>query len=220
MLAIDHLVYAAVDAASASLKYSATTGLTVYSGGKHEEWGTYNYLSFLGNHCYIEWLSIFDQEKAGKSDNPLIRYAADQLGKEEEGLIQIAFRTEKMDEFIDFYHQENIPFEGPFKGSRQRPDGSILAWQMLFPLQPDGVLPLPFLIQWENSSPYPKDDKLINRQNLSTVQWGTDDPEAATEVWTKVYKLPIPESENPFSRRLANSEVTLVHGNEISYFFE
>lgn len=216
MLALDHLVYAALDADSAQLKFSAYSKFVTIPGGKHENWGTYNYLSFFANDAYFEWLSLFDERKAKSSANPLIQHTAQQLEKAEEGVIQLAFRTTKLDEYMDYYQKENIPFKGPFEGKRRKPDGTILSWRMLFPINPE-ISTLPFLIEWGNVLPFPTDKQLINKQHIQQVQWGTEDPEAVKEVWIKLYQLPVPKSERPFSWKLTNSEVALVQGNEINY---
>lgn len=63
MLAFDHLVIFSqnpeLDQEHASIQH----GLITTKGGHHEQWGTYNYLSFMENRCYIEWIGIEDEKK-------------------------------------------------------------------------------------------------------------------------------------------------------------
>lgn len=217
MLALDHLVYATVDADAARLMFSERYGLATYKGGRHENWGTYNYLSHFQNQCYMEWLSLFDGSKAAESSNPLIQHTADWLKNGKEGIIQLAFRTSEMDQFIEYYRKNALSFQGPFEGSRKRPDGSVLAWRMLFPESSSGNT-LPFLIEWDGEPPTPEDPSLVNKVEIESVMWGTEELEQTKQMWMKMFQLPaLPESA-PVSWKLTNAEVSLVSGSAVDYY--
>lgn len=220
MLALDHIVIAALDADTTRKQFTLDTGYHTYQGGKHENWGTYNYLSSFENQCYIEWLSVFDDSKAGQSENPLISHVASQLNNKQEGIAQIAFRTTKIDTWLYYYREMGIPFQGPFKGSRRKPDGPLIAWQMVFPLAPSGKS-MPFLIEWHDRvPPQPADRSLINQRNIQKIEWGVENPESLKKLWSKLYQLPLPSEQTPFTWQLSNAEFSLTHGSKIAYTLE
>lgn len=220
MLALDHIVIATLDAETARKQFTLDTGYHTYQGGKHENWGTYNYLSFFENQCYIEWLSVFDDLKARQSKNPLISHVASQLNDKQEGIAQVAFRTDKMDAWLYYYKEAGILFQGPFKGSRRKPDGSLLAWQMVFPISPSGES-MPFLIEWHNRiPPQPADRSFINQKIIKKIEWGVENPESLKQLWAKLYRLPLPSGPTPFTWRLSNVEFSLTHGSQIAYTLE
>lgn len=191
MLAMDHLVLAAINPQQAAREFSKKHALEVVEGGKHELWGTYNYLAYFSNNSYIEWLGIFDEEIAKRSTNPLIAQLVDRLSNHEEGFFQFALRTENMDEYIEHFKKQDLTFTGPISGSRQKPNGSLLEWSMLFPDQ------LPFLIEWGDTRNLPDDPRFINEQQLGFVQINNK------------YKQPFRETFLPLSEessiKLANS---------------
>lgn len=219
MLALDHLVIAADDADEARLKFSAISGFKAYQGGRHENWGTYNYLSHFSNHCYIEWLSVFNESKAVNAANPLIKHAAAQLAENQQGPIQAAIRTTDMDQLLQHYQKNNLPFQGPFEGNRKKPDGTVLAWRMLFPSDSAGSL-LPFLIEWKGNPPAPDDPDLINNESIRHIEWGVEDPAAARQLWMDMYQLDLPAQDNPYSFKLGNADISLVYGKNIHYHIE
>ncbi|UFT99804.1 VOC family protein [Radiobacillus kanasensis] len=210
MLAFDHIVYAAADAENAQKEYSVKRGLLTTKGGSHEEWGTYNYLCYLYNDSYIEWLSISDEEKVSKSDNPLIQQLYQALNQGKSGGIQFALRTTELDSFIDHFQAKGIAYEGPFEGSRKRPDGSILTWRMLFPNSDSTSETLPFLIEWGDEMNKPQNPSFINREKFTTIHLGTTDLTKTVEKLTEIYQIkPTKEFEFP----LENGTLIVREGN-------
>lgn len=170
MLAIDHLVIAASDPGQAAKDFEEKYDLKPIKGGKHENWGTYNFLAFLANDCYIEWIGVFDEERAQQSKNPLIQRLVRVLQHRDEELFQIAFRTEKMDQIVEQFSDNQIPYQGPIKGSRKNPNESTLAWRMLFPHHAVEDHDLyPFLIEWGKMKNLPNDPQYMNKQRLQSV---------------------------------------------------
>ncbi|MBP2079835.1 VOC family protein [Oceanobacillus polygoni] len=167
MLALDHLIIAASDPKKTAQQFATKYSVKVIQGGKHHHWGTYNYLAYFKNDCYIEWLGIFDEVLARKSGNPLIHQLVAALANHVEAPIQYALRTNQMDAYIAHFNAEDISYTGPIPGSRKRPDGSTLNWRMLFPASESTVLP--FLIEWGAEKNVPKDSDSINEQKLDTV---------------------------------------------------
>src|SRR5690625_2503809 len=113
MLALDHIVFAGKVIEKASTAYSEKYALKTIRGGEHTNWGTYNYLAHFSNNCYIEWLGIYDEEKAYESDNPLIKHLIYMLEKNMVGQFQFALRTNKLDEYVSQFQKNDIPFVGP-----------------------------------------------------------------------------------------------------------
>src|SRR5690625_4867108 len=132
MLAIDHIVIVAKDPAKAAEAFGKKHGLKTLEGGRHTNWGTYNHLAYFSNDCYIEWLGIFDQSLAAQSDNPLVQLLVKAIDGHFEGPIQFALRTNEMDMYLERFLETDIAYTGPIPGSRQKPDGAMLEWRMLF----------------------------------------------------------------------------------------
>ncbi|WP_174615723.1 VOC family protein [Virgibacillus ihumii] len=166
MLALDHIILASKDPKQAAEAFANKHNVTVLEGGKHEDWGTYNYLAYFSNDCYLEWLGIFDEDLAGKSENPLIDQLVRTLHSDVEGAIQYALRTNAMDDYLGHFHQHDVSFTGPIAASRNRPDGSLLEWRMLFPQAE--IIRHPFLIEWNSEKNVPNDTALINKQQIDT----------------------------------------------------
>ncbi|MFC4559920.1 VOC family protein [Virgibacillus kekensis] len=168
MLAIDHIVIVAHNPEQAAQKFEDEHSVKVIQGGKHDYWGTYNYLAYFDNNSYIEWIGLFDRKIAAKSDNPLIQEVVEALDHNQEGIVQYALRTENMDGLVEHFSKAGISFTGPIPGSRNRPDGSTLEWRMLFP-QSTKEEELPFLIEWGPVKNTPSDRSLINSQQITSL---------------------------------------------------
>ncbi|MFD2627217.1 VOC family protein [Oceanobacillus kapialis] len=166
MLAIDHIVITAHDPKKAATEFGKRYDIEVVKGGEHENWGTYNYLAYFANNCYLEWIGLFDKHLASRSDNPLIQQVVVALENNEEKLIQYALRTANMDQFEHKFKQKGVSYRGPISAERTRPDGSTLSWRMLFP---EPASSLPFLIEW-NRENKPADLSLINQKELSFLE--------------------------------------------------
>ncbi|QKY71193.1 VOC family protein [Lentibacillus sp. CBA3610] len=199
MLSIDHIVIAAKNPEKAANDFGQEHGVAVTKGGQHASWGTNNYLAFFRNDCYIEWIGIFDETTAARSSNPLIHLLFRELAEGHEGPIQIALRTNHMDDNIKNLQELNIPFTGPVPGSRKRPDSSLLEWRMLFPEIKGEVLP--FLIEWGEGKNTPQDSKLINDKAIDSVSMVVTDP----EKFASIYQLNMASQK----ARLENAELKL-----------
>ncbi|OZU89165.1 hypothetical protein CIL03_09160 [Virgibacillus indicus] len=207
MLAIDHIIIAAKDPAQAAHKFGQKHNLTTIEGGKHSNWGTYNYLSYFSNDCYIEWLGIFDENLARKSDNPLVQQLVSALSNNIEGMIQFALRTNNMDEYVKHFDKISLDFTGPVPGYRQKPDGSDLHWRMLFPERK-----LPFLIEWGNGKNVPQDESLINEKQLKSITY----EKAGKEYFNKAFQL----DSAGVSILLENGKIKFSADQELDFIFE
>ncbi|WP_051359516.1 VOC family protein [Paucisalibacillus globulus] len=171
MLSLDHIVIAGKNAEEDSISYNKRYAVKAIKGGEHESWGTYNYLAYFSNQSYIEWLGVNDYEKAKKSDNPLIQHLIYTLDQNKTGPFQFALRTNQLDDYIRHFEENQIPYAGPYPGERQRPDGTMLSWRMLFPKYDIEEGTLPFLIEWDNPTGGPYVQSLANPQAITKINY-------------------------------------------------
>ena len=171
MLAIDHLVIVSKNPEKDAQQFVEQHHAIAIEGGKHEKWGTYNFLAHFQNDSYIEWLGIFDEELARKSNLPLVRNAVDSLDQGRTGLLTFALRTSNLDAQLTYFKENQIPYSGPYPGMRKKIDGSTLSWKMLFPENAEN---LPFLIEWGATENKPDDAAKINPRNLNEITIPTD----------------------------------------------
>lgn len=188
-LSFDHLVHI-VNRPEDAIEDFATIGLKANLGGRHENWGTYNALSYFGL-SYIEFLGIFDREKAIKiQDNDLVIQAS-RLLPEKEGFARIALRTNDMNEMVHLLQSKGIDTEGPIKGERKREDGKMLHWEMLFINEKIDGIPFPFIIQWhEPDESRKKDINVINNdRELHELVIAVENYETEAEQWSGLLQL-------------------------------
>lgn len=167
MLELDHIVIASEKPEVDAKNFGEMFDLEIVAGGKHTNWGTYNYLAFFENNSYIEWIGVFDEALAKKSDNPLIRQLMKTVDQGIFAPFTFALRTNQMDTFINDFDGAEIAYKGPFPGNRKRVDGSSLSWRMLFPTEKEDM---PFLIEWGEQINQPEDLSKINERSITTVQ--------------------------------------------------
>jgi hypothetical protein len=148
----DHLVWFSKQPEEALLPLKIR-GIHAINGGRHENWGTYNSLTYFGL-SYIEFLGIENLLIAEKQEeNRLVTQIVEQLAKENrEGPAKIAIRTDCIDKLAEKLKEEGFTVYGPLPGERVRADGQVIRWSLLFPENTAAnTLSLPFFIQWEKA---------------------------------------------------------------------
>lgn len=187
MLYLDHIIWTGDDIETVSEKYGSEFAVKSVKGGEHEAWGTYNYLTFFSNSCYIEWLGVRDRYKASQLDHPLIQHLLHTLERKEQGPFQFALRTDKIEAYVEHFTRNSIPFHGPFEGYRKKPNGQLLSWRMLFPAYDfTNQEVLPFLIEWDQPENERIEASLINHQTINAIHYsGT-----TKERFKEIYQLP------------------------------
>lgn len=185
MLELDHIVFAGKDIVEASATYGDKFKVIAIKGDEHDEWGTYNYLAYMLNDCYVEWLGVRDFEQVEQSDIPLIQHLAYFLQRDVQGPFQFALRTEQMDAYIEHFTKSDIPFTGPFSAERIKPDGTKLTWRMLFPTYDYTREMLPFLIEWDQPLEKRVDQTLVNTKTITQVDYGG----TSEERFKKIYDI-------------------------------
>ena len=142
----DHLVIAVRDLDVASERFR-TLGFEVRPGGEHPGQGTHNAIIRF-ELDYIELLAIRDEAEAragGLSGVALVEYLRGRAW----GMAGYALATDDIEGEAARLKASGISAIGPFAMSRQRPDGSTLAWRLLIPDGTPWRRSWPFLIQWE-----------------------------------------------------------------------
>lgn len=210
MLALDHIIIPSHNPQQAAEEFAAQHSIHITKGGRHADWGTFNYLAYFQNNVYIEWIGIEQMDLAEKSNNPLIQQIVRALENSIERPIQYALRTRQMDQYIEHLGAMNLPYSGPVTGSRKRPDGSLLEWRMLFPLSPTKH-PFPFLIEWGNQPNIPTDPYLINTQTISSI---TDQRPNITSFQTAFH---LPAHRGTELAKLENSHLYVADGDHLSF---
>ncbi len=143
----DHAVIAVRDLDEAMRAYSRL-GFAVSRGGRHPGRGTENAIIRFGLD-YLELLALADEREAraaGLDDAAL-------QGFQRGGLVDYALASDDLAADILRLRTAGLNVQGPFDGSRRRPDGTLLAWKTATIAQAvPGFAhirdPWPFLIQW------------------------------------------------------------------------
>lgn len=139
MFALDHIVILVRDLAKAIEDYTAL-GFTVIPGGEHQGGASHNALIAFADDSYLELLAFQRPPLPTEQPSPLERRFR-QREAVSEGLIDFALLPEDIQRAIATAAGRGLALEGPFPGSRVRPDGQRVAWQLGIPPAPA----LPFL---------------------------------------------------------------------------
>ncbi|MBJ3777275.1 VOC family protein [Acuticoccus mangrovi] len=128
---LDHVVILVPDLADAMARYEAL-GFVVTPGGRHDI-GSHNALIGFGETGYIELIAF---ERA----NPQHRwYQALAHGG---GLIDVCLASDDIDQDAAALTGAGVPMAPVVAMSREKPDGTCLAWRLSFPEGADaGVMP-------------------------------------------------------------------------------
>ncbi|OEH56235.1 hypothetical protein AQ616_01575 [Oceanobacillus sp. E9] len=152
----DHFVHVVNDPQIA-MERCKELGIHAVQGGRHENLGTYNALSYFGL-SYIEFIDVFSEQlanEAAKVNHGLIKSVLDE---KEEGAVRVALRSKDLQADTKRFASLGFEVNGPTDFSRTRPDGSIIKWKLLF-VGRDGISPeLPFFIEWDESDEWRKQD--------------------------------------------------------------
>lgn len=152
----DHFVHVVNDPQKA-IERCKELGIHAVNGGRHENLGTYNALSYFGL-SYIEFIDVFSEElanEAAKVNHGLIKSVLDE---KEEGAVRIALRSKDLQADAKRFASLGFEVNGPTDFSRTRPDGSIIKWKLLF-VGREGISPeLPFFIEWDEPDEWRKQD--------------------------------------------------------------
>lgn len=146
---LDHLVYAAPNLSQALEAITRGFGVSPITGGAHPAWGTRNAIVPLSPSTYLEIIGP-DPERPG-TELPAV-FGLNQLSQPR--LTTWAAKANDLAAVVARAHRRGVSLGQPRTGSRIRPDGIHLSWELTDPLTvlADGLIP--FLIDW-GSSPHP-----------------------------------------------------------------
>lgn len=196
MLLFDHLVHAVNCTPEEAAKQMQALGFHTALGGEHTTWGTWNSLCYF-DLSYIEFLAVQHEEKAKKADNPLVQETVVKL-QDGEGMLQIAIRTDAIEELAVKFSKHGLHTIGPFEGKRMRRDGRLLEWKMLFVKQDKNGPKLPFFIQWNETDEERRNDlrnigtitEHKNKvQQIETIHYAVKNVRETVRKWKAVMEL-------------------------------
>ncbi|MCI0767827.1 VOC family protein [Bacillus sp. TL12] len=202
MLAFDHLVHAVRCMPKEAEKQMKELGFHTVQGGEHTNWGTWNSLCYF-DLSYIEFLAVQHEDKAKQADNPLVQEAVTKL-QDAEGMLQIALRTDHIEELAVKLVEKGLQVKGPFEGKRMRNDGHLIEWKMLFVKQEGSSPKLPFFIQWQESD----EDRRLDLQEvgviaphrndvteMQTIYYAVKNVRETVERWKEIFEVQVSSSE-------------------------
>jgi hypothetical protein len=117
---IDHVLFAVQDFAEGTARLRVDHGLGAVEGGRHSGWGTANWIVPLGT-SYLELIGVVDPANA--SGNPFGR-RVQQVIADGDGPFAWCVTPADFDATVARLGLE------PGSGSRRRPDGVTVSWQM------------------------------------------------------------------------------------------
>jgi hypothetical protein len=140
---LDHLVYATRDLAESVAALEALLGARFAPGGSHHDWGTRNAILPLGASSYLEVIGPDPDVGAAVAVAPfgIASAAAPRLATWSAKGTDLARLAERA-------RSRGVDLGATRRGSRFRPDGSLLSWEMTEPLAPRCGGVIPFFIDW------------------------------------------------------------------------
>jgi hypothetical protein len=149
---LDHLVLAARSLGEGCDFVERALGVRPAPGGRHPQWGTHNALLALGPRRYLEVLAPDPQAiDAAACARGAALFRLDRARDGGPRLTTWMVRAHPLRAAIESARALGIDLGAAHPGSRTRPDGSVLAWELAVPPEPPlgGVLPWP--IDWQGS---------------------------------------------------------------------
>jgi len=165
------------------------TGVRATFGGVHPGRGTQNALLSLGERRYLEIIAP-DPAQPGVI-NP-IASSLHSLTKPQ--LIGWAAHPGGVSAFAGELRAAGIKFDGPTPGSRKRPDGHLLKWQIVSLADTASGL-LPFFIEWSQDSVHPSVDAPKGCSLLSFAAETPDPEKLVATLKTLNLDLPVKKAE-------------------------
>jgi Glyoxalase-like domain len=188
---LDHILLGSPDFEAGIEFVEQCTGVRAAFGGIHPGRGTQNALLSLGERRYLEIIAP-DPAQPGVKD-PI---ASNLLSLTEPRLVGWAAHSGSVSVLTEKLRAAGLKFEGPTPGSRRRPDGQLLKWQIVSLADTASGL-LPFFIEWSQNSVHPSVDA-PKGSALLTFAAETPAPEKlAATLKTLNLDLPVKKGERP-----------------------
>ncbi len=201
-LSVDHVTIAGANLAQLQDAF-ATAGLTTEYGGAHSNGVTHMALLGFDDGSYIELISTISAEQR---NIPIWKEHIVRDG----GPCGWAARCDDVAGELKRLAEVGLTVQGPFAGSRQRPDGQTAAWNLGFVGdQPPGAV-LPFII--EDTAPRAKRVQPSpsvaggELKGVGLVVIGVSDLTESISLYRRAYDWPAPwiREDQDFGARLAH----------------
>jgi hypothetical protein len=189
---LDHILLGSPDLQGGIDFVEKHTGVRASFGGVHPGRGTQNALLSLGERRYLEIIAPDPAQPGVK--NPI---ASNLQSLTEPRLIGWAAHPGSVSAFAEKLRAAGIECEGPTPGSRKRPDGQLLKWQIVSLADTASGL-LPFFIEWGQDSVHPSVDA---PKSCSLLGFTAESPDPEKLLATlKVLNLDLPVKKGENSR--------------------
>jgi hypothetical protein len=178
---MDHLLLGVADLDRGVEWVEEKTGVRAIPGGSHPGVGTRNALLSLGGRRYLEIIAPDPAQTEYRSQHDVRRLV-------EPRLITWAAAAQDIQAVAARARREDCRLLGPTAGSRARPDGELLKWEMLSVVNELGrgeIEPIPFFIEWAADSLHPSEDSPAGCQ-LQTLEIVHPDAEAVEDLLGKL----------------------------------
>jgi len=188
---LDHILLGAPELEAGIDFVEKRTGVRATFGGVHPGRGTQNALLALGERRYLEIIAPDPAQPDVK--NPI---AANLHSLSEPRLIGWAAHPGSVTAFAEKLRAAGVKFDGPTPGSRKRPDGQLLKWQIVSLADTASSL-LPFFIEWGQDSVHPSVDAPKGCSLLSFTAETPDPQKLAATLKALNLDLPVEQAEKP-----------------------
>jgi hypothetical protein len=197
---LDHILLGSSDLESGIAFVEHQTGIRATFGGVHPGRGTQNALLSLGDRRYLEIIAPDPKQQTPDVAPMVLRSAAPLLSQlnslREPRLVGWAAHPRSLTVFSEKLRVAGITFEGPTPGSRKRPDGQLLSWQIVSLADTASGL-LPFFIEWSQDSVHPSVDAPKGCALLSFSAQTPEPEKLAATLKTLNLDLPVKKGEKP-----------------------
>ena len=188
---LDHILLGSPDLQGGIDFVEKHTGVRASFGGVHPGRGTQNALLSLGERRYLEIIAPDPAQPGVK--NPI---ASILQSLTEPRLIGWAAHPGSVSAFAEKLRAAGIKCEGPTPGSRKRPDGQLLKWQIVSLADTASGI-LPFFIEWGQDSIHPSVDAPKGCALLGFAAETPDPGKLLATLKVLSLDLPVKKGENP-----------------------
>ena len=188
---LDHILLGSPDLQAGIEFVEQHTGVRAAFGGVHPGRGTQNALLSLGERRYLEIIAPDPAQPGVK--NPI---ASNLHSLTEPQLIGWAAHPGSVTAFAEKLRVAGIKCDGPTQGSRKRPDGQFLKWQIVSLADTASGL-LPFFIEWSQDSVHPSLDAPKGCRLLNFAAEIPDPEKLAATLKMLNLDLPVKKAEKP-----------------------
>jgi catechol 2,3-dioxygenase-like lactoylglutathione lyase family enzyme len=129
---LDHVVIRVRDLEQACADYREL-GFTVTPGGEHPTLGSRNALIPFQDDTYLELIAFKPRSATENVPESAVTRRWRRWEECDEGLVDFALVPSSAEEAIREARERGLAIDGPFPGSRRRPDGQEVAWQLGIP---------------------------------------------------------------------------------------